>query len=152
MMQDIDRTHRIFSSGRQSCISCANRLPIRFLHNREERHTSICPCADRAYAALGCSRIETINDDLGRSAAGGVRTSGFDGMVAEVCLARLGRWQHREVFSVWPATAAIGSSVIAMCRVVDTVPDRPGDGLCAASGQRPPVAWGWKGTLNEFEL
>src|SRR3982074_3072250 len=39
--------------------------------------------------ALCWSRIETVDDDLGRSAAGGVARAGFDRMVAEVCL---GKW------------------------------------------------------------
>jgi len=33
--------------------------------------------------ALGWSRIETVDEDLGRSAVGGVTRAGFDRMVAE---------------------------------------------------------------------
>jgi hypothetical protein len=33
--------------------------------------------------ALGWSEIETVDDDLGRSAAGGVARAGFERMVAE---------------------------------------------------------------------
>jgi len=35
---------------------------------------------------LGWRDIEVIDEDLGRSAAGGVERSGFERMVAEVCL------------------------------------------------------------------
>ena len=39
---------------------------------------------------LGWSEIEVVDDDLGRSAAGGVARAGFERMVAEVCLGRVG--------------------------------------------------------------
>ena len=52
------------------------------LHNRE---SSILQYAMRdRLTGLGWSSIETIDDDLGRSAAGGVPRAGFDRMVAEV--------------------------------------------------------------------
>jgi DNA invertase Pin-like site-specific DNA recombinase len=38
-----------------------------------------------------------IDDDLGRSAAGGVQRAGFERMVAEVCLAKVGAVAAREV-------------------------------------------------------
>ena len=62
------------------------------------------PCNMRCdrLTALGWSRIETVDDDLGRSAAGGVARAGFDRMVAEVCLGKVGagfrcywRWKSR---------------------------------------------------------
>ncbi|MER9281984.1 hypothetical protein [Mesorhizobium sp. M0522] len=42
-------------------------------------------------------RIETVDDDLGRSAAGGVARAGFDRMVAAVCLGKVGAVAAREV-------------------------------------------------------
>src|SRR5712664_2382260 len=57
------------------------------LHNRESSALQYA-MRDRL-TALGWSRIETVDDDLGRSAAGGVARAGFDRMVAEVCLARM---------------------------------------------------------------
>ena len=47
--------------------------------------------------ALGWSEIEVIDDDLGRSAAGGVQRAGFERMVAEVCLGKVGAVCAREV-------------------------------------------------------
>ena len=52
------------------------------LHNRESGALQYA-MRDRL-ATLGWSCIETIDDDLGRSAAGGVTRAGFDRMVAEV--------------------------------------------------------------------
>src|SRR5512134_4014476 len=54
------------------------------LHNRE---SSALQYAMRArLTALRWSRIETVDEDLGRSAAGGVTRAGFERIVAEVCL------------------------------------------------------------------
>src|SRR5258707_8066040 len=64
------------------------------LHNRESSALQYA-MRDRL-TALGCSRIETVDDDLGRSAAGGVARAGFDRMVAEVCLGKVGAVAARE--------------------------------------------------------
>ena len=48
--------------------------------------------------ALGFSEIEVIDEDLGRSAAGTVCRSGFERMVAEVSLGRVGA-------TPWPSTS-----------------------------------------------
>ena len=47
--------------------------------------------------ALGFSELEVIDEDLGRSAAGTVCRSGFERMVAEVSLGRVGAVAAREV-------------------------------------------------------
>jgi DNA invertase Pin-like site-specific DNA recombinase len=65
------------------------------LHNRESSALQYA-MRDRL-TALGWSRIETVDDDLGRSAAGGVARAGFDRMVAEVCLGKVGAVCAREV-------------------------------------------------------
>ncbi len=58
------------------------------LHNRESQ---ILQYAMRGrLTQLGWSEIEVIDDDLGRSAAGGVVRAGFERMVAEVCLGKVG--------------------------------------------------------------
>ena len=60
--------------------------------------------------ALGWSEIEVIDEDLGRSAAGGVEGTGFERMIAEVCLARSA--PSRRVRSRGlPATAGIGKQL-----------------------------------------
>jgi DNA invertase Pin-like site-specific DNA recombinase len=65
------------------------------LHNRESRNLQYA-MRDRL-TALGFADIETIDDDLGRSAAGGVTRAGFERMVAEVCLGKVGAVAAREV-------------------------------------------------------
>ena len=50
-------------------------------------------------AGLGWSEIDVIDDDLARSAAGGVQRAGFERMVAEVCLGKVGSDGQARV---WP--------------------------------------------------
>src|ERR1700745_3851329 len=70
--------------------------------------------------ALGWSEIEIIDDVLCRSAAGGVRRAGFERMVAEVCLGKVGAVAAREV-SRFARNSRDRQQLIEMCRVVDTV-------------------------------
>ncbi|MER8779498.1 recombinase family protein [Mesorhizobium sp. M0977] len=85
--------------------------------------------------ALGWSRIETVDEDLGRSAVGGVTRAGFDRMVAEVCLGNSRDWQQ----------------LIEMCRVVDTVlVDQ--ETVYAPRQGNDRLLLGLKGSLNEYEL
>src|SRR5262249_35933946 len=69
---------------------------------------------------LGWSEIEVIDDDLGRSAAGGVQRAGFERMVAQVCLGKVGAVAAREV-SRFARNSRDWQQLIEMCRVVDTV-------------------------------
>src|SRR5262245_46566857 len=49
---------------------------------------------------LGWEQIEVIDEDLGRSAAGNVERRGFERMVAEVCLGKVGAVAARRVSRV----------------------------------------------------
>lgn len=88
------------------------------LHNRESSALQYA-MRDRL-TALGWSRIDTVDDDLGRSAAGGVARAGFDRMVAGVCLGKVGAVAAREV-SRFARNSRDWQQLIEMCRVVDTV-------------------------------
>jgi DNA invertase Pin-like site-specific DNA recombinase len=57
---------------------------------------------------LGWCEIEVVDEDLGRPAAGTVTRSGFERMVAEVCLGEVGAVAAREV-SASLATVASGN-------------------------------------------
>jgi hypothetical protein len=65
------------------------------LHSRESQALQYA-VRDRL-VALGWSEVDTVDDDLGRSAAGGVTRVGFERMVAEVCLGKVGAVAAREV-------------------------------------------------------
>jgi hypothetical protein len=69
---------------------------------------------------LGWSEIEVIDDDLGRSAAGSVQRAGFERMVAQVCLGKVGAVAARDV-SRFARNSWDWQQLIEMCRVVDTV-------------------------------
>jgi DNA invertase Pin-like site-specific DNA recombinase len=46
---------------------------------------------------LGWNEIEVVEEDLGRSAAGMVTRSGFERMVADICMGKVGAVAAREV-------------------------------------------------------
>ena len=118
------------------------------LHNRESSALQYA-MRDRL-AALGWSRIETVDDDLGRSAAGGVARAGFDRMVAEVCLGKVGAVAAREV-SRFARNSRDWQQLIEMCRVVDTVlVDQ--ETIYAPRQSNDRLLLGLKGSLNEYEL
>ena len=96
------------------------------------------------------SQVEGIDEDLGCSAAGGTPRAGFDRMVAEVCLGKVGAVAAREV-SRFARNSRDWQQLVEMCRVVDTLlidqeavyaPRQGNDRLL-----RVP-----KGSLNEYEL
>lgn len=118
------------------------------LHNRESSALQYA-MRDRL-VTLGWSRIETIDEDLGRSAAGGVTRVGFDRMVAEVCLGKVGAVAAREV-SRFARNSRDWQQLIEMCRVVDTVlVDQ--EAVYAPRQGNDRLLLGLKGSLNEYEL
>ena len=88
------------------------------LHNGESR--ALQYAMRERLQALGWSEIEIIDDDLGRSAAGSVVRVGFERMVAEVCLGKVGAVAAREV-SRFARNSRDWQQLIEMCRVVDTL-------------------------------
>ncbi|WP_254694504.1 recombinase family protein [Alloyangia pacifica] len=118
------------------------------LHNRESGALQYA-MRDRL-ATLGWSCIETIDDDLGRSAAGGVARADFDRMVAEVCLGKVGAVAAREV-SRFARDSRDRQHLIEECRVVDTVlVDQ--EAVYAPLQGNDRLRLGLKGSLNEYEL
>ena len=65
---------------------------------------------------LGWSDIEVIDEDLGRSAAGGTTRAGFERMVAEVCLGKVGAVAAREA-SRFARNSRDWQQLVEMCRV-----------------------------------
>src|ERR671910_1754118 len=99
---------------------------------------------------LGWSEIEVIDDDLGRSAAGMVARAGFERMVADVCLGKVGAVAAREV-SRFARNSRDWQQLIEMCRVVDTLlVDQ--EAVYAPRQGNDRLLLGLKGSLNEYEL
>lgn len=69
---------------------------------------------------LGWEQIEVIDEDLGRSAAGNVERRGFERMVAEVCLGKVGAVAAREV-SRFARNSREWQRLVEVCRIVDTL-------------------------------
>ena len=99
---------------------------------------------------LGWSDVEVIDDDLGRSANGTVERSGFQRMIAEVCLGNVGVVAAREV-SRFARNSRDWQQLIEVCRVVDTLlVDH--ETIFDSRNSNDRLLLGLKGSLNEYEL
>src|SRR5271169_5081077 len=118
------------------------------LHNRE---SSVLQYVMRdRLVGLGWCQIDIVDDDLGRSASGSVSRAGFDRMVAEVCLGKVGAVAAREV-SRFARNSRDWQQLIEMCRVVDTVLIDQ-EAIYAPRQGNDRLLLGLKGSLNEYEL
>jgi DNA invertase Pin-like site-specific DNA recombinase len=99
---------------------------------------------------LGWREIDVVDEDLGRSAAGMVIRSGFERMVADVCLGKVGAVAAREV-SRFARNSREWQQLVEVCRVVDTVLIDQ-DTVYAPRQSNDRLLLGLKGSLNEYEL
>jgi DNA invertase Pin-like site-specific DNA recombinase len=145
MISDKVRPHHL---ERKALLYVRQSSAHQVLHNRESSALQYA-MRDRL-TALGWSEIEVIDDDLGRSAAGGVRRAGFERMVAQVCLGKVGAVAAREV-SRFARNSRDWQQLIEMCRVVDTVLIDQ-ETVYAPRHGNDRLLLGLKGSLNEYEL
>jgi len=110
MFEKIERHHL----ERKAILYVRQSSAHQVLHNRESSALQYA-MRDRL-GQLGWSQIETIDDDLGRSASGSAERAGFDRMVAEVCLGKVGAVAAREV-SRFARNSRDWQQLIEMCRV-----------------------------------
>src|ERR1700716_555622 len=115
MITDKVRPHHL---ERKALLYVRQSSAHQVLHNRESSALQYA-MRDRL-TALGWSEIEVIDDDLGRSAAGGVQRAGFERMVAEVCLGKIGAVCAREV-SRFARNSREWQQLVDVCRIVDTL-------------------------------
>src|SRR6202165_1940455 len=99
---------------------------------------------------LGWREIDVVDEDLGRSAAGMVTRVGFERMVAEVCLGKVGAVAAREV-SRFARNSREWQQLVEVCRVVDTVLIDQ-EMVYAPRQSNDRLLLGLKGSLNEYEL
>jgi DNA invertase Pin-like site-specific DNA recombinase len=118
------------------------------VHNQESRRLQYA--MRERLQQLGWAEVEVIDDDQGRSASGVAVREGFQRMVAEVSLGRVGAVAAREV-SRFARNSREWQQLVEVCRIVDTLlidqesiydPRRSNDRLLL----------GLKGSLNEYEL
>lgn len=117
-------------------------------HNEESRKLQYA--MQQRLHSLGWEQVEVIDEDLGRSAAGGVERSGFERMVADVCLGKVGAVAAREV-SRFARNSRDWQKLVEVCRVVDTLLIDQ-ETVYAPRQSNDRLLLGLKGSLNEYEL
>src|SRR5689334_23124646 len=144
-MSDKIKSHHL---GRKAILYVRQSSTHQVMHNQESRLLQYA-MRDRL-CALGWREIEVVDDDLGRSAAGSAIRAGFERMVAEVCLGRVGAVAAREV-PRFARDSRDWQQLVEMCRVVDTLlVDR--ETVHAPRQGNDRLLLGLKGSLNEYEL
>ena len=88
------------------------------LNNQESRKLQYA--MQQQLRTLGWDEVDVIDEDLGRSAAGTVTRTGFERMVADVCLGKVGVVAAREV-SRFARNSRDWQRLVEVCRVVDTL-------------------------------
>ena len=73
---------------RKAVLYVGQSSPHQVMHNQESR--SLQYGMKDLLRHLGWNEIDVVDDDLGRSAAGAVPRLGFERMVADVCLGKVG--------------------------------------------------------------
>ncbi len=117
-------------------------------HNQESRKLQYS-MRDRLQM-LGWKEIEVIDEDLGRSASGSVVRSGFERMVSDVCLGKVGALAAREV-SRFARNSQEWQQLVEVCRLVDTLLIDQ-EMVYAPRQSNDRFLLGLKGSLNEYEL
>ena len=134
--------------ARKAFVYVRQSSPIQVVRNTESQRLQYA--MKQRVTDLGWTDIEIIDDDLGRSAATTAGRTGFQRMVAEVCLGKVGAVAAREV-SRFARNNRDWHQLIEMCSLVDTLlvdheavysPRLPNDRLLL----------GLKGSLSEYEL
>jgi len=100
--------------------------------------------------SLGWREIEVIDEDLGRSAGGTTDRPGFQRLIAEVSLGRVGAVAAREV-SRFSRNSRDWQQLVEICRIVETLlVDQ--EAIYDPRGGNDRLLLGLKGSLNEYEL
>ena len=117
-------------------------------HNEESQRLQYA--MERRLRETGWREVEVVDEDLGRSASGSAERSGFERMVSEVCLGRVGAVASREA-SRFARNSRDWQRLVEMCRVVDALPiDHEAAYSPRSGGDR--LLLGVKGVLGEYEL
>src|SRR5215471_16874502 len=134
--------------SRKAILYVRQSSPYQVIHNLESQKLQYA-MEDRLHQ-LGWHEIEVVDEDLGRSAAGVVTRAGFERMVAEVCLGKVGAVAAREV-SRFARNNREWQQLVEVCRVVDTVLIDQ-EMVYAPRLGNDRLLLGLKGSLNEYEL
>lgn len=118
------------------------------LHNRESSRLQYA--MKQRLHSLGWREVDVIDEDLGCSATSTTERVGFQKMVAEVCLGKVGAIAAREV-SRFARNNRDWHQLIEMCSLVDTLlVDH--DSIYDPRRANDRLLLGLKGSLSEYEL
>lgn len=134
--------------ARKSILYVRQSSPYQVMNNLESQKLQYA--MEARLRSLGWNEVEVIDEDLGRSAGGNVTRTGFERMVAQVCLGEVGAVCAREL-SRFARNSREWQHLIEMSRVVDTLlVDLETVYSPRLSNDR--LLLGLKGSLNEYEL
>ncbi len=100
--------------ARKAILYVRQSSPYQVIHNLESQKLQYA--MEERLHQLGWHEIEVVDEDLGRSAAGVVTRAGFERMVAEVCLGKVGAVAAREV-SRFARNSREWQQLVEVCRV-----------------------------------
>ena len=144
-MSDKIRPHHL---ERKAILYIPQSSAYQVIHNLESQKLQYA--MQKHLQQLGWREVEVVDEDLGRSAAGTVARAGFERMVAEVCLGKVGAVAAREV-SRFARNSREWQQLVEVCRIVDTVLIDQ-ETVYAPRQSNDRLLLGLKGSLNEYEL
>jgi len=134
---------------RKALLYIRQSSPHQVAHHHESRRLQYA--MEQRLRALGWREIEVIDDDLGRSAAPlAPQRTGFQYIVAQVCLGHVGAIAAREIARLARSNKD-WAQLIEMCRLLDTLLVDV-DIIYDARRANDRLLLGVKGSLSEYEL
>lgn len=134
--------------SRKAILYVRQSSPYQVMNNLESQKLQYA--MESHLRSLGWNEVEIIDEDLGRSANGGVTRTGFERMVAQVCLGEVGGVCAREV-SRFARNSREWQQLVEVCRIVDTLLIDQ-ETVYSPRQSNDRLLLGLKGTLNEYEL
>src|SRR5215469_6969216 len=134
--------------GRKALLYVRQSSTYQVHHNLESQKLQYA--MEQRLRTLGWRDVEVIDEDLGRSAAGTMARSGFERMVAQVCMGKIGAVAAREV-SRFARNSREWQQLVEVCRIVDTLLIDQ-EAVYSPRQSNDRLLLGLKGSLNEYEL
>jgi DNA invertase Pin-like site-specific DNA recombinase len=132
---------------RNACVYIRQSTPDQLVHNLESQRRQY-GLADRA-KQLGWTKVEIIDDDLGRS-GGGIARPGFERLLAAICDGRVGAVLAIEA-SRLARNGRDWHTLIEFCGLVGAILVDE-DGIYDPRHPNDRLLLGMKGTMSELEL
>jgi DNA invertase Pin-like site-specific DNA recombinase len=104
--------------ARKAILYVRQSSPYQVLNHRESQKLQYA--MEARLRGLGWHEVEIIDEDPGRSAGGSVTRTGFERMIAQVCLGEVGAVCAREV-SRFTRNSREWQQLVEVCRLVDTL-------------------------------